>query len=58
MGPLLVGIVLLLVVNMVLLPYVLYVLGYVGGVVLVIYGLWILFVGVRGPVTRGRRYWY
>lgn len=61
MGPLLLGIVLLVLAFNVLMPYVLYVLCLIAGIVLVVYGVFVIFTGVTRvePVTRrGRRYWY
>jgi hypothetical protein len=57
--PLIAGIVCWLVAWLVLLPYPIEVILWIAGAVLVIYGVWVLLVGTRGPVPpRGRRYWY
>lgn len=62
MGPLLLGIVLLCVHAWVLIPYPLDVIMLIAGIVAVVYGLYVLFVGFRGPPPAGttlrRRYWY
>jgi len=60
MGPLLAGIVILLLVFLLPVPYVLYIIGLIVGVVLVLYGLWALFVGgpPAAPGTRRRVRWY
>jgi uncharacterized membrane protein len=62
MAPLLAGIVLLVLAYTVLVPYPIYLLLLIGGILLVVYGLWVLFRGFGpGPVeptTRRRRYWY
>lgn len=59
MVPLLVGIAILLLVHLLVVPYSLYVIGLIVGVVLIIYGLWIIFTGFHGGDVRGRRvrYW-
>jgi hypothetical protein len=61
MGPLLAGVLILLLVFLLPVPYVLYVIGLIVGVVLVLYGLWVLLLG-GGPrppagTRRGVR-WY
>jgi len=50
MGALLAGIVCLLLAFLLPLPYVLYIILIVAGAILVIYGLWLIFVG-GGPRT-------
>jgi hypothetical protein len=58
MGPILLGIILLCIHAWVAIPYPLDVVVLIAGVVALVYGLYVLFIGYRGPVTRGRRYWY
>jgi len=60
MGPLLAGIVILLLVFLLPVPYVLYIIGLIVGVVLVLYGLWALLSGgpPAAPGTRRRVRWY
>lgn len=53
MGPLLAGIVILLLVWLLPVPYVVWVIGLIVGVVLVLYGLWVIFAP-RGPTPAGR----
>ena len=62
---LLFGLALIAFVCLVPLPYIVYVLGLIAGIVLVVYGLFFLVTGYRTatrvePVTRSprRRYWY
>lgn len=61
MVPLIFGIVLLVLAFNVFMPYVLYLLCLIFGIILVLYGALVLLRGftVAEPVTRrGRRYWY
>lgn len=59
MAPLLAGIAILLLVHFLVVPHVLYVIGVIVGVVLVLYGLWLLFGGPRSGAPPGRRVrWY
>ncbi|UJQ86544.1 membrane protein [Mycobacterium phage PenguinLover67] len=54
------GIVILLLVYLLPVPYVLWVIGLIVGVVLILYGLWVLFVGGPRPPAGTRRgvRWY
>lgn len=54
MAALVAGIVILLLATLLPVPYVLYIIGIVVGAILVIYGLWTLFVG-GGPRFYTRR---
>ena len=58
MGPILLAVILFVIDWLVVLPPALHTILFVAAVVALIYGLYVLFVGARGPVTRGRRYWY
>lgn len=58
MGPLFLALVLFLVLYLVALPYVVHTILLIAAVIALVYGLYVLLVGSRGPVTRGRRYWY
>ena len=59
MGLILVGIVILLLVNLLLVPYALWLIGTIVGVVLILYGIWVL-IPRGGPPVEGRRRvrWY
>ena len=54
MGPLLAGILVLLLVFLLPMPYALHVIGLIVGAILVVYGLYVLLVGH----TRTGRRWY
>jgi hypothetical protein len=61
MGAILVGIVILLLVNLLVVPYALWLIGTIVGVVLILWGLYVLFVGggpPAAPGTRRRVRWY
>ena len=63
MGPLILGIILLVVAYLVPLPDPFHIILLIAGVIALIYGLYVLFVGWRGPPAGGapvgrRRYWY
>lgn len=60
MVPLLVGIAILLVVFLVPLPYVLYVIGLIAGIVLLVYGGYVLLARgrIEPTTTVRRRYWW
>lgn len=60
MGLILAGVVILLLVFLLPVPYALYVIGLIVGVVLVLYGLWVLLIGgPRPPAGTGRGVrWY
>jgi hypothetical protein len=55
MVPLIVGIVLLLLVFLLPLPYVVWLLGLIFGILLTAYGVYVLLRG--GEARTGRRYW-
>lgn len=55
MGPLIAGIVILLLVFLLPVPYVLWLIGFIIGVVLVLYGLYLMFTGTGATrYTRWR----
>lgn len=57
MGYLFIGIVCLLIAFLVPLPYILYVILLIVGILALIYGLWIMFAGARtAPAPGARRY--
>jgi hypothetical protein len=56
MGYLFIGIVLLLIAELVVLPYIIYVILLIAGIAALLYGLYLLFVGARaGPPAAGAR---
>jgi hypothetical protein len=59
MAPLVVGIILLVLIYVLPVPYVLWLIGMIVGIVLILYGLWVLFNGYRsrGVGPSGRRWW-
>lgn len=58
MGPLLAGIVILLLVYLLAVPYALWVIGNIVGVVLVLYGIWLLIPRGPRPADGRRVRWY
>lgn len=60
MVPLIAGLVCWLVAYLVIAPQLIELVLWIGGLVLVVYGIYVLIVGTRADSTgiRGRRYWY